>query len=216
MKKNDASRDPGPEGAIAIPASESSVVPMRTSHTSWWIWAFSFQAVVLFAFSFLTFYVFRFFMPDILPVLRYAPSLLLVAGSALFIRSIFRRKLVQCFSVLLAVLWIMYMMCATIYLPALERFRPVKDLCRIIETQLDADDEAGYFRTALPSMVFYLQPPDFRGKQRSRKCGAGCCPGNECFAYCRKKRITALRKAGTWRFTSWPGIRDLLCVWALC
>ncbi len=161
MKKNDAIRDPGPESAIAIPASESSVVPMRTSHTSWWIWAFSFQAVVLFAFSFLTFYVFRFFMPDILPVLRYVPSLLLVAGSALFIRSIFRRKLIQCFSVLLAVLWIMYMMCATIYLPALERFRPVKDLCRIIETQLDADDEAGYFRTALPSMVFYLRRPIF-------------------------------------------------------
>ena len=161
MKKNDANSDQGPESPTAIPASESFVVPMRTSHTSWWIWAFSFQAVVLFAFSFLTFYVFRFFMPDILPVLRYAPSLLLVAGSALFIRNIFRRKLVQCFSVLLAVLWIMYMMCATIYLPALERFRPVKDLCRIIETQLGADDEAGYFHAALPSMVFYLRRPIF-------------------------------------------------------
>jgi 4-amino-4-deoxy-L-arabinose transferase-like glycosyltransferase len=161
MKKNDAIRYPGPEGASAMPACESSVVPMHASHTSWWIWAFSFQAVVLFAFSFLTFYVFRFFMPDILPVLPYIPSLLLVAGFILFIRSIFRRKLVQCFSVLLAVLWIMYLMCATIYLPALERFRPVKDLCRIIETQLNAGDEAGYFRTALPSMVFYLRRPIF-------------------------------------------------------
>jgi len=55
----------------------------------------------------------------------------------------------------------MYMMCAAIYLPALERFRPVKDLCRIIETHLDADDEAGYFHTALPSMVFYLHRPIF-------------------------------------------------------
>jgi hypothetical protein len=146
---------------MAIPASERSGGYMRTSLTSWWIWAFSFQAVVFFAFSFFTFYVFRFFVPDILPVLGYAPSLFLVAASALFIRSIFRRNLVQCFSVLLAVLWAMYMLCATIYLPALERFRPVKDLCRIIETQLDADDEAGYFRAALPSMVFYLHRPIF-------------------------------------------------------
>ena len=172
MKKNDALRDPGSEGASAIPASISSGVPMHMSHASWWIWAFSFQAAVLFAFSFLTFYVFRFFMPDILPALRYVPSLLLVAGSALFIRSIFRRRLGQCFSVLLAVLWIMYMMCATIYLPALERFRPVKDLCRIIETQLDAGDEAGYFHTALPSMVFYLRRPVFEenneGQMRRR------------------------------------------------
>jgi 4-amino-4-deoxy-L-arabinose transferase-like glycosyltransferase len=172
MKKKDAIRYPGPEGAIAIPASESSAVPTYTSHTSWWIWAFSFQAVVLFAFSYLTFYVFRFFMPDSLPVLRYVPSLLLVAGSVLFIRSIFRRKLIQCFSVLLAVLWIMYMLCATVYLPALERFRPVKNLCRIIETQLDANSEAGYFRAALPSMVFYLHRPIFEenniGAMRSR------------------------------------------------
>ncbi len=161
MKKNDAIRYPGTQSAIAMPASESSVFPMRASHTSWWIWAFSFQAVVLFAFAFFTFYVFRFFMPDILPVLPYILLLLLVAGFILFIRSLFGRNLVQCFSVLLAVLWIMYMMCATIYLPALERFRPVKDLCRIIETQLDAADEAGYFRTALPSMVFYLHRPIF-------------------------------------------------------
>jgi len=168
MKKNEAIRYPGTEGAIAMSASESSVLPMHTSHTSWWIWAFSFQAVVLFAFSFLTFYVFRFFMPDIFPVLPYVPSLLLVAGFILFIRSIFRRKLVQCFSILLAVLWIMYMMCATIYLPALERFRPVKDLCRIIETQLDVDDEAGYFRTALPSMVFYLHRPIFEENNEAR------------------------------------------------
>ena len=134
---------------------------MHASHTSWWIWAFSFQAVVLFAFSFLTFYVFRFFIPDILPGVPYIALLLLVAGFILFIRSIVRRKLVQCFSVLLTVLWIMYMMCATIYLPALERFRPVKDLCRIIETQMDGDAETGYFRTPLPSMVFYLHRPIF-------------------------------------------------------
>ena len=161
MKKSEAIRYPGSEGGIAMPVSESSTLAMPASHTSWWIWAFGFQAVVLFAFSFLTFYVFRFFMPDILPVLPYVPSILLGAGFILFIRSIFRRKLIQCFSILLAVLWIMYMMCATIYLPALERFRPVKDLCRIIETQLDEGDEAGYFRAALPSMVFYLQRPIF-------------------------------------------------------
>jgi len=53
------------------------------------------------------------------------------------------------------------MMCVTIYLPGLEQYRPVKKLCHLIETQLDADAESGYFRTALPSMAFYLRRPIF-------------------------------------------------------
>ena len=53
------------------------------------------------------------------------------------------------------------MMCALIYLPELEQYRPIKRFCRLIETQLDAADETGYFRTALPSMVYYLRRPIF-------------------------------------------------------
>ena len=39
---------------------------------------------------------------------------------------------------------------------------PRQEYCAgMIETQLDADAEAGYFRTALPSMAFYLRRPIF-------------------------------------------------------
>jgi 4-amino-4-deoxy-L-arabinose transferase-like glycosyltransferase len=133
----------------------------ETAPRSWWLWAFGFQAFVLFAFSLSTPYVFRFFMPDIEPVFHYAAALLLVAGCSFFAWSVVRKRFTQCFSVLATVLWVMYLMCVAVYLPGLEQYRPVKKLCRLIETQLDTDAEAGYFRTALPSMAFYLRRPIF-------------------------------------------------------
>jgi hypothetical protein len=54
------------------------------------------------------------------------------------------------------------MTCALVYLPALESYRPIKLFCRHIETRLGIDDEAGYFHTALPSMVYYLRRPIFQ------------------------------------------------------
>jgi hypothetical protein len=47
------------------------------------------------------------------------------------------------------------------YLPASESFRPVKDFCRLIDDQSSGDDEAGFYGTALPSMVYYLRRPVF-------------------------------------------------------
>jgi hypothetical protein len=75
--------------------------------------------------------------------------------------SLTRGKLERCFWILSVSLWAIYMMCTLIYLPALEQYRPIKRFCRLIEARLRADDEAGYFRTALPSMVYYLQRPVF-------------------------------------------------------
>jgi 4-amino-4-deoxy-L-arabinose transferase-like glycosyltransferase len=143
------------------PSSETHGNTLQTSPKAWWLWAFGFQAFVLFLFSLSSFYIFRLLAPDISPVLHYAAPLALVAGASLFVWSVVRRKLMKCFFVLTALLWVMYMMCVAIYLPALEQYRPVKAFCRIIETQLGAGDEAGYFRTALPSMAFYLRRPIF-------------------------------------------------------
>lgn len=149
------------DGMFIKRSSASAVKTFQFAPASWWFWAFGFQACILSAFSLSTFYIFRLFMPEVAPALHYAAALVLLAGCTLFIWSIARRKLAQSFSVLTAVLWIMYMMCVTVYLPGLEQYRPVKILCRQIQTQLDADAEAGYFRTALPSMAFYLRRPIF-------------------------------------------------------
>ena len=133
----------------------------RDASASWWLWAFAFLSFILTVFCLSTPYIFYLFMPDVRPAFHYTAAIILLAGCALFVWSVVRKHLKQCFSVLTALLWIMYMMCVTIYLPGLEQYRPVKKLCRLIETQLDADAESGYFRTALPSMAFYLRRPIF-------------------------------------------------------
>lgn len=149
------------DGIFEKRAGQAGANRFRSVPASWWTWAFAFQAFLLFAFSLSTFYIFPLFVPDIAPVLRNASSLVLLAGCTLFVWSVVRKDLKRCFSVLIAVLWIMYMMCVAVYLPGLEQYRPVKKLCRLIETQMDAHTEAGYFRTALPSMAFYLKRPIF-------------------------------------------------------
>ena len=57
---------------------------------------------------------------------------------------------------------------AIIYLPELENYRPVKRFCRAIEARLDAADVTGYFRIALPSMVYYLRRPVFEEYDTAR------------------------------------------------
>ncbi|HTY62089.1 MAG TPA: glycosyltransferase family 39 protein [Acidobacteriota bacterium] len=128
---------------------------------SWCFWGLGLQALLLSVFSLSTFYIFRFFMPEIAPLYHNIASLVLVAGCGAFVWSIARRRLAPSLIILTALLWIMYLMCVTVYLPGLERYRPVKGLCRLIEAQRDADAEAGYFRTAVPSMAFYLRRPIF-------------------------------------------------------
>jgi hypothetical protein len=65
-------------------------------------------------------------------------------------------------------LWTIFLMGALFYLPALEAFRPVKQFCLSIEKQSQGNEEAGYFRTALPSMAFYLRRPIFQESDYER------------------------------------------------
>ena len=46
-------------------------------------------------------------------------------------------------------------------LPDFERFKPVRPLCEVITSEAGADALVGYYRTAYPSMVFYLRRPIF-------------------------------------------------------
>ncbi len=46
-------------------------------------------------------------------------------------------------------------------LPDFERFKPVRPLCEVIASEAGPDALVGYYRTAYPSMVFYLRRPIF-------------------------------------------------------
>jgi len=67
----------------------------------------------------------------------------------------------SCFTTLSVSLLALFICASSVYLPAMEEFRPVKDLCRLIALQSRPEDEIGYFRAAAPSMVYYLRRPIF-------------------------------------------------------
>jgi 4-amino-4-deoxy-L-arabinose transferase-like glycosyltransferase len=149
-------------GDYGISAPKIAIDIPWTSRVSWWLCSYSLLALLIFLLSLLAPHIFRSFIPNILLMLHYVPSLVLIAGSTMLAWSLIRRKLARCFLALTFSFWAIYMMCALIYLPALEQYRPIKGFCRLIEARLGGDDEAGYFHTALPSMVFYLRRPIFQ------------------------------------------------------
>jgi 4-amino-4-deoxy-L-arabinose transferase-like glycosyltransferase len=133
-----------------------------------WIWLCGFLAAVLLLLSSVIPYALGSFMPNISPMLHYGPSLVFIGGFMLLAWSIFRKEPAWCFSALAIPLWIVYMMGALIYLPAIESYRPIKSFCRTIEEQSAGNDEAGFFGTALPSMVYYLRRPIFQESSTER------------------------------------------------
>lgn len=113
-------------------------------------------------------YVCTTFMPHAPPMLHYGPSLLVGAGAGLLIWRTFARKPGQSLAALSMTFWCIFALSSIYYVPALETWRPVKSLCRTIERVWAPGDEAGYFRTALPSMVFYLRRPIFEESDREQ------------------------------------------------
>ena len=136
--------------------------PGRPAGLILWTWMYRFLAVLLFLMSLLLPGILSSFMPDISPVLHYGPSGVFFTGGLLLAWSSMRGEHVRCFPALAAPLWMVFMICALFYLPALESFRPVKHFCRIIEDRSRPGDEAGFFITALPSMAYYLRRPIFQ------------------------------------------------------
>ncbi len=150
-----------PAASIILAGTLQISARFQSALKSWWLWAFGLMALFLLSLSLLVPFVFHAFMPNLSLVLHYLPSFFLLAGSLFLARSLLRRNLAHGFSALAVSLWTVFMLGAWIYLPRLEPYRPVKRFCRLIEVQREAEDTAGYFRTALPSMVFYLKQPIF-------------------------------------------------------
>jgi hypothetical protein len=141
------------------PGSPASVKPLPSS---WWSWLYGIPAFFILIFSATMPYILSFLIPNISFLLHYAPPLILATGTGLLIRSILRREYIKCFYMLALSIWIIFMIGALFYIPALESGRPVKNFCRQIEMQWQAQDEAGFFRASLPSMIFYLHRPIFQ------------------------------------------------------
>jgi 4-amino-4-deoxy-L-arabinose transferase-like glycosyltransferase len=134
-----------------------------SSRRLFWRATYGVLACFLMILSVLTPYILGAVIPDISLTLRMAPAAILIIGMGLLLRSVLRREYASFFSRLATPVWALFVLVSLFYIPALESVRPVKAFCRQIETQWHKDrDEAGYFRTSLPSMVFYLRRPIFQ------------------------------------------------------
>jgi 4-amino-4-deoxy-L-arabinose transferase-like glycosyltransferase len=154
--------------ATGLDTIKSAPKSIRAERLGGWAWLYALLAFLFFLFSMILPYILSSFIPKVSFVLHYAPSLVFICGSVLLVRSIMRQRLVHCFSALAIPLWVIFFMGALFYVPALEAFRPIKTFCKLIETHARSGDEAGYFRTALPSMVFYLRQPIFQESNYQR------------------------------------------------
>jgi hypothetical protein len=74
---------------------------------------------------------------------------------------VIRSRQVNSFNVISVALLVLFFCASGFYLPAMEAFRPIKELCRVIASESQPDDDAGYFRATAPSMVYYLRRPIF-------------------------------------------------------
>ncbi len=133
-----------------------------TGQLPWWKWPYGALTLMLFLLSLFTPYFLSSFLPDLSFYLHYGPSLFFIAGSAWLVFSLVRKKPEHCFFSTALPLWIVFLMAALFYVPALEKYRPVKPFCMLIKAESGENDEAGFFLTAVPSMTFYLERPIFQ------------------------------------------------------
>jgi hypothetical protein len=126
-----------------------------------WNWSFLTAGVVILATGVLLLVVSPSIKPDLPTALIYLPSAVLLVASIVPAAFAIRRKLSAGIAGLAVPMYLLLLVTALIYLPAIGPLYPVKDLCAVIEAQSGPQDEAGYYRVALPSMVFYLRRPIF-------------------------------------------------------
>jgi hypothetical protein len=72
-----------------------------------------------------------------------------------------RGRTYQSLLTMVAGLWLSFWVAACFYLPALEKMRPVKEICADVLPMIRSGDKVGYYRAAVPSMVYYLRRPIF-------------------------------------------------------
>ncbi len=109
--------------------------------------------------------VILFLFPAVVPIrgrmLYYLPAGLLITGAVFLGRYTLHSRWLGAIATLVLSLWVVNVTIVGFYLPRLDQFHPVKDLCRMIESRSRPGDEAGYYRAAVPSMAFYLRRPIF-------------------------------------------------------
>ena len=128
---------------------------------SYWRGLFLVIALLFLAIAALLPFLLPALIPDGTIVLHYVPSALLLSAAAALIWEVRRCRLERCVISIVISLWLVFILSGAVYLPALEPLRPVKEICRAIEAQVQSGDEIGYYRAAVPSMLFYLRRPIF-------------------------------------------------------
>jgi len=77
-------------------------------------------------------------------------------------------------------------------LPDFERFKPVRSMCEVIGSEAGPEALVGYYRTAYPSMVFYLRRPIFEYYHQD-EIEAALISGKEVFCLITEAEYEALR-----------------------
>jgi 4-amino-4-deoxy-L-arabinose transferase-like glycosyltransferase len=144
------------------PMSAEEQPSVETIQPSWGRWIYVTLACFILVLSVPLPFILDALIPDISFALQFTPPLILMGGMAWLIRNAMRREHTKCFSTLAVPIWAIFLIGAMFYVPALESVRPVKAFCRTIEKLWHDQDEAGFFRSSLPSMLFYLRRPIFQ------------------------------------------------------
>ncbi len=134
---------------------------MSVSERYCWQAAFIASALILVAAAL----VILFLLPSVAPIpqtlLFYVPSVVLAAGAGFIGWCALSSEWLRAVTTLVVSLWFVNVTATCIYLPRLDQFHPVRNFCRIIESQVRCGDQIGYYRVAVPSMAFYLRRPIF-------------------------------------------------------
>ncbi len=115
-------------------------------------------------------------LPGASPWFKSGPSIILMAGAAALAFCIRRGSLLFSVGWLGLISWILCLLAAAIYLPAIEPLRPVRSICTELKPLLVPEDEVGYYRASVPSMTFYLRRPifeEFDADQMARRFRSG-------------------------------------------
>jgi 4-amino-4-deoxy-L-arabinose transferase-like glycosyltransferase len=126
-----------------------------------WMWSFTAIFLALFALSVFVLLLFRALLPELHRSLHYLPSAVLMIAAFALVWQIIRADLAKCILSVAAPLWLLFLLMSWIFLPAVEPFRPVKEMCEEIDMRSDAADDVGYYMATVPSMVYYLRRPVF-------------------------------------------------------
>ncbi len=130
-----------------------------TSERSAWRVVFLLLSGLLAVLPFVILFLLRLALPGIREALLWIPFPVFLGASALLVKASIRTDWVQCTKITVGILWLAFTGFALFYVPPMEQFRPVSQLCRTIQGEILPGNEAGYFGLALPSMAFYLRRP---------------------------------------------------------